>query len=92
MPTNFQVEGRNGYYGIDQYQDDVCLRHILSDRSRKQADSICYYLNTVAFERNEAVRLLQQAQAALPDAWNAVKCNTPKELVEEIDVFLLKHK
>jgi hypothetical protein len=88
----FKVEGRNGYYGIDEYQDDVCTRHIISDKSQKQADSICYYLNTVAFERNQAVELLQKAQAALPNAWNSVACNIPKETIEEIDLFLLKHK
>jgi len=89
---NFQVEGRNGYYAIDEYRDDVCIRHIGSFETKEKANSICCYLNTVAFERNEAVKLLQKAQAALPDAWLAEQHNTPKELVEEIDVFLLKHK
>lgn len=33
---------------------------------------------------DELAELLLQAEAALPDAWAAVKCDTPRELVERI--------
>jgi hypothetical protein len=90
VPTNFQVEGRNNYYAIDQYEGDRCIRHINSFETKGKADAVCNDLNWLAMERNSAIKLLQKAQAALPDAW--IPGQVPKELVEEIDLFLLKHK
>jgi hypothetical protein len=36
----------------------------------------------------ELLSLLQQARAALPDAWTAARCDRPRELIEAIDAAI----
>lgn len=42
-------------------------------------------------ERDAALDLLEKCRAALPDAWVAVKCKVPPELLAELNAMLKKH-
>lgn len=95
---HFAVEGRNGFYAIDEYKNPEgdklsgCTRHVESFKTQKQANRVCGYLNDMAFQLNQAIDLLEQAQASLPDAWFAEEHNTPRDLIENTDQFLSNYK
>jgi hypothetical protein len=46
----YQVGGRNGYYGIDEYTEKGCIRMIDSFKTRKQAESTANDLNSAYYE------------------------------------------
>lgn len=54
----FHVEGRNDYYGVDEYRNPEgdqlsnCVRNIAGFKTRKIADTVCYYMNQLAKELN----------------------------------------
>jgi hypothetical protein len=43
--VEFKTQGRNGYTAIDEYRDGQCYRTIDTFRTRKQAETVAYYLN-----------------------------------------------
>ena len=40
----------------------------------------------------ELLAALEEARAALPDAWAAVKCNVPKDVIDQINAAIAKAK
>jgi hypothetical protein len=56
------------------------------DRSR--ADRLAHLHNT----HEELIDMLEQARAALPDAWFAEKASVPRSLLEALDVIIEKAK
>ena len=41
---HYEVEGRNGYYAVDQYKGDVCIRTVFSG-TKQRAESVATELN-----------------------------------------------
>ena len=50
---SFEVQGRNGYFGIDEYHGEECNRFVDSFRTKKQAVAIANELNYLAGRINE---------------------------------------
>lgn len=42
--------------------------------------------------RDEMLEMLEQARAALPDAWLAVKCGVPRDLIDRLNQVIEKAK
>lgn len=57
---HYTVEGRNGYYAIDEYNNPEgdrfsnCERMIESFKTKKKAETVCYHMNGLAYEFNRA--------------------------------------
>jgi len=79
----FKVEGRNGYWAIDEYLGDSCQRHVESFKTQKQANSVCSYLNDIANQLNQANRFLNHAEKGMPQGWL---------LVRDIKQFLTRYR
>jgi len=86
---HFAVEGRNGYWAIDEYQNpngdkySGCIRHVESFEIQKQANSVCSYLNYLADQINKANRFLNHAEKGMPQDWL---------LVSDIKQFLTRYR
>lgn len=50
----YKMQGRNGYWAVDLYKDDKCLRNVAILRTKKEA-------TTVTGELNNALELGKQA-------------------------------
>ena len=54
MPDlKFEVQGRNGYYSIDEYRGESCQRFVDSFKTRKLANAVASELNNLARRINE---------------------------------------
>lgn len=42
---NYEVQGRNGYWAIDLYENDRCLRLVEIFKTKKQAERVAGELN-----------------------------------------------
>lgn len=50
---NYQVEGRNGYYSVDEYKGESCQRQFEAFKTKKLANSVASELNYLANQINE---------------------------------------
>jgi len=86
---HFAVEGRNGYWAIDEYKNPEgdkhsgCVRHVESFSNKNKANSVCGYLNGIAYQLNEANYLLNQSELGMPQGWT---------LVADVKQFLMRYK
>ncbi len=85
----YKVEGRNGYWAIDEYLNpngdeySECQRHVESFNTQKQADSVCSNLNDLSHQLNQANQFLNQSESGMPQHWM---------LVSDIKQFLRRYR
>jgi len=72
-------------------KDNICGAAIAELIFRGGENPECISFDSTQPMPNEAITLLQEAQATLPDQWLA-KPEAIKDLVNRIDIFLSNHK
>lgn len=62
----------------------------IEDQSRIDAGDDCeeFEIHDNDLHEDAMLAALEQARAALPDAWLAVKCNVPRDLIELLDTTI----
>ena len=61
----YKTNYRNGYHGIDRYENGKCIRMVEGLTSGAEAENICAELNELAAERNAAIEGENSANEAL---------------------------